>query len=395
MLEAPAHLTYVSDCDPGIRRRRSGRGFSYRGVEGHTLKDPATLQRIRRLAIPPAWTDVWICPDSMGHIQATGRDAKGRKQYRYHDLWSASRSQTKYARMAAFGRALPKIRARVDHDLSLRGPVRDKVLATAVRIMELTLIRVGNKEYARQNRSYGLTTLNKRHLDVDGAALIIHFRGKSGVDHRVNVRDRRLARIVRGLQELRGQQLFKYRDESGVLVPVESSDVNGYIREAAGDDFTAKDFRTWAGTVSAARALCREPPPASKAEAKRVVSRCVKAVAGLLGNTASVCRSSYVHPDVFDAYADGRLSGLPDPESPQFEAAMIEFLEGMSQQAQACAHDPEQASSRAARNSDLLTEAKRPARSRPPLPSSAPPCRTVPSAWPQSPLRTAGMAGDG
>ena len=275
---------------------------------------------------------MWICPDHNGHIQATGRDAKGRKQYRYHDLWNAARAETKYSRMADFGRALPRIRETVERDLALRGPVREKVLATAVRLMELTLIRVGNKEYARQNKSYGLTTLSKRHVDLDGGALRLHFKGKRGVVHQVNVKDRRLTRILRDLQELPGQQLFKYRDDDGELVAIESADVNAYIRAASGEDFTAKDFRTWAGTVSAARALCREQKPLTKSEAKRVITRCVKAVAGVLGNSASVCRSSYVHPGIFAAYELGRLACLPDPEDARFEAAMIAFLDALAEE---------------------------------------------------------------
>jgi DNA topoisomerase-1 len=321
-------LLYVTDHEPGITRRRAGKGFTYRDAEGRTVKDAETLERIRKLAIPPAWSDVWISPEPLGHIQATGRDAKGRKQYRYHDDWSASRSQTKYSRMAAFGRALPRIRERVEADLSTRGLTREKVLATVVRLLELTQIRIGNKEYAKQNKSYGLTTLNKRHVDVDGSALIFAFKGKSGVTHKVSLKDRRLARILKDIQDLRGQQLFKYRDQNGDLVPIESADVNAYIREIAGEDFSAKDFRTWAGTISAARALCLEPQPSSKAEEKRTVLRCVRAVSGLLGNTPTVCRGSYVHPRIFEAYADGTLaSAFPSPEDAEFEKALIDFLE--------------------------------------------------------------------
>ncbi len=326
--DGQSELLYVHDDEPGISRRRAGKGFSYRAPDGAVIRDEETLARIRKLAIPPAWTDVWISPEPRGHIQATGRDVKGRKQYRYHDDWSSARSTTKYGRMAAFGRALPKIRERVDADLSKRGLTREKVLATAVRLLELTLIRVGNKEYAKQNKSYGLTTLNKRHVDVDGSAMVFAFKGKSGVTHKVSVKDRRLARIMRDIQDLRGQHLFKYRDENGDLVPVESADVNAYIREIAGEDFSAKDFRTWAGTVSAARALCLEQPPSSKAEEKRVIMRCVRAVSGVLGNTPTVCRSSYVHPKVLEAYANGTICGaFPAPEHAKFEEALIAFLE--------------------------------------------------------------------
>jgi DNA topoisomerase-1 len=321
-------LVFVHDEAPGIRRRRCGRGFVYRDPKGRPVKDPPTLERIRKLAIPPAWTDVWICPQAHGHIQAVGRDAKGRKQYRYHDVWSAGRSETKFARLAAFGRALPKLRERVEQDLSRRGPSREKVLATATRLLEISLIRIGNKEYARQNHSFGLTTLHKRHIDIDGGALMLHFVGKSGVERRVSVRDRRLARIVQGLQELPGQRLFKYRNAEGELVPIESADVNAYIRETMGDDFSAKDFRTWAATVSAARALRLEPAPESAAAAKRISTRAIKATAAILGNTPTVCRASYVHPAVLEAFSDGRLAdSFPPPEDEGFEAALIGFLE--------------------------------------------------------------------
>lgn len=325
--EVPKGLTYCSDDQPGIRRSVSGKGFSYRDVKGQLIKDEKTLERVRALGIPPAWTDVWICPRATGHIQATGRDAKGRKQYRYHANWSSHASETKFERLSAFARALPKLRKRVDADLSIRGQSREKVLATAVRLLEITLIRVGNAEYARQNRSYGLTTLNKRHLDVDGSSLTFAFRGKSGKDHEVTVRDRRLAALVRKLQDLPGQQLFKYRDADGQLCPITSDDVNAYIRGAIGEEFSAKDFRTWAGTVSAARALRDIEPPASPADAKRKITVCVKAVAGLLGNTPTVCRASYVHPGVFRLFEDGKLPGLlPGPETLGFEKALIKAL---------------------------------------------------------------------
>jgi DNA topoisomerase-1 len=325
---AGGELVYVSDQEPGIRRRRAGRGFAYYDAEGRLLRDAEALERVRRLAIPPAWTDVWISPEADGHIQATGRDAKGRKQYRYHDRWNAERSGDKYGRMAAFGRALPRVRERVDHDLGRRGLSREKVLATAVRLLELTLIRVGNKEYARRNRSYGLTTLTKRHVDVDGTALKFRFKGKSGVEHDVHLRDRRLAGVLRSMRDLRGQHLFKWKDAEGALHAVESADVNAYIREASGEDFTAKDFRTWAATVSAARALCLEGAPESRTAAKKATNRCVKAVAGLLGNTPTVCRSSYIHPRVLEAFAEGRLcDAFPGADDPGFEAALIAFLE--------------------------------------------------------------------
>ena len=325
--EVPKGLTYCSDELPGIRRKRAGKGFTYIDAKGQRVTDERTLDRIRALAIPPAWTDVWICTRATGHIQATGRDIKGRKQYRYHADWSSHRSEDKFGRMAEFARALPRLRRRVEEDLGKRGVSRDKVLATTVRLLELTLIRVGNAQYAKQNRSYGLTTLHKRHLEVDGAALTFAFKGKSGVEHEVRVRDRRLAAMVRRLRELPGQQLFKYRDADGELCAVTSDDVNAYIREAMGEQFSAKDFRTWAGTVSAARVLRDMDPPASPTEAKRRITVCVKAVAGLLGNTPTVCRSSYVHPRVFELYEAGRLRQmLPGPEAAGFERVLAKVL---------------------------------------------------------------------
>ena len=323
----PEGLSWCSDELPGIRRTAAGDGFHYHDAKGRPVTDEKALDRIGALAIPPAWTDVWICPRGTGHIQATGRDVKGRKQYRYHPDWSAHAAETKFERLPDFARALPKLRRRVEADLNRRGSSRDKVLATAVRLLELTLIRVGNAQYARQNRSYGLTTLHKRHLDVDGAALTFAFKGKSGVEHEVRVRDRRLATVVRSLRELPGQQLFKYRDEAGDLCPVTSDDVNAYIREAMGEQFSAKDFRTWAGTVSAARALRDVEPPASATEAKRRITVCVKAVAGLLGNTPTVCRTSYIHPRVFELFETGRLAdALPGPEAATFERALARAL---------------------------------------------------------------------
>jgi DNA topoisomerase-1 len=322
--EVPKGLTWCSDENPGLSRGRSGSGFAYHDAKGALIRDKAVIERIRHLAIPPAWTDVWICPRATGHIQATGRDVKGRKQYRYHDDWSTARSETKFDRLPAFARALPKLRKQIDADLSKRGASRDKVLATAVRLLEITLIRVGNAQYAKQNRSYGLTTLNKRHLEVDGAGLTFEFRGKSGVEHKVSVRDRRLATVVRSLRELPGQHLFKYRNAEGDLCPITSDDVNAYIREAMGDSFSAKDFRTWAGTVSAARALRDMDAATSATDAKRRITVCVKAVAGLLGNTPTVCRASYVHPVVFDLYERGEISKvLPGSETAGFEKALV------------------------------------------------------------------------
>jgi DNA topoisomerase-1 len=326
--DVPEGLRWFTDDRPGIRRRGRGRGFEYLAADGSPVTDARTLDRIRRLAIPPAWTEVWICPAANGHIQATGRDAKGRKQYRYHDDWSSARADNKFGRLAAFGRALPRIRKRVDEDLGLRGPVRDKVLATVLRLLELTLIRVGNREYARQNRSYGLTTLQKRHVEVDGAAMRFHFKGKSGVEHDTGLRDRRLAVVLKTLRELPGQHLFKYRDETGEWREVGSDDVNAYLRDIAGEDFSAKDFRTWAATVSAARALREMEPPQTQTAAKGCVRLCVKAVSGLLGNTPTVCRASYIHPAVFEAFEAGALAErLPGAETQGFEKALIKLLE--------------------------------------------------------------------
>jgi len=325
--EVPEGLTWCGDETPGLTRRRSGSGFSYLDRNGDVIRDPKVLDRIRALAIPPAWTDVWICPRASGHIQATGRDVKGRKQYRYHDDWSSHASETKFDRLTDFARALPRLRRAVEADLARRGPGREKVLATAVRLLEISLIRVGNAQYAKQNRSYGLTTLHKRHLEVDGAALTFAFKGKSGIEHEVRVRDRRLATVVRSLRELPGQQLFKYRDEAGDLCAVTSDDVNAYIREAMGEQFSAKDFRTWAGTVSAARALRDMEAPVSPTDAKRKITVCVKAVAGLLGNTPTVCRSSYVHPRIFELFEAGQLGAvLPGSEAAGFEKALIKTL---------------------------------------------------------------------
>ena len=325
--DVPEGLSYCSDDSPGLKRTATAKGFRYHDRAGALIRDEKVLDRIRMLAIPPAWTDVWICPRATGHIQATGRDVKGRKQYRYHNDWSRHASESKFDRLPAFARALPRLRKQVEADLARRGASREKVLATAVRLLEITLIRVGNAQYARQNRSYGLTTLNKRHLDMDGAALTFAFKGKSGVEHEVKVRDRRLATVVRSLRELPGQQLFKYRTAEGDLCPITSDDVNAYIRDAMGEDFSAKDFRTWAGTVSAARALRDMEVPTSATDAKRKIAVCVKAVAGLLGNTPTVCRSSYVHPRVFELYETGDLADrFPGADTAGFERALIKAL---------------------------------------------------------------------
>jgi DNA topoisomerase I len=304
-----AGLRYVSDAAPGIQRRRVGRGFVYTAPDGARVTDPLVLRRIRALAIPPAWRDVWICPLAHGHLQAVGRDARGRKQYRYHGRWRSVRDESKYARLLAFGAALPTIRERVDRDLARPGLPREKVLATVVRLLETTFIRVGNEEYAKANGSFGLTTLRGHHVDVSGSTLRFEFRGKGGKRVSVDLTDRRLARIVKRCQELPGQELFQYVDADGARQTVDSADVNGYLREIAGEEFTAKDFRTWAGTVLAALALREIQAGDSTAQAKRNVVRAVESVSRQLGNTPAICRRSYVHPAVIDTYLDGTVIG--------------------------------------------------------------------------------------
>ncbi len=302
---ADAGLRYVNDSLPGIGRKRSGRGFSYIGLNGRPIRDRRRLAWFKRLAIPPAWREVWICPFPDGHIQATGRDARGRKVYRYHPRWREVREEDKYRRMIAFGRALPRIRRRVRRDLRRSGLPREKVLAAVVNLLERTRIRVGNDEYARDNRSFGLTTLKDRHAQIDGATVRFQFRGKSGRRHEVELRDPRLARIVERSQELPGSELFGYLDDDGVRRDVTSDDVNEYLREASGGDFTAKDFRTWAGTVLAAWALAEFEAFDTSAQAKKNVVRAVERVAEELGNSAAVSRKSYVHPEVINAYLEG------------------------------------------------------------------------------------------
>ena len=308
-----AGLRYVSDTQPGLRRQRTGRGFCYRGIDGKPIRDPVELRRIKALAIPPAWTDVWLCPRSDGHMQATGRDARGRKQYRYHPRWRAVRDATKYDRMMAFGDALPQLRARLEQDIALPGLPRDKVLATVVRLLETTLIRVGNLEYARANSSFGLTTLRNRHVKIAGATLQFHFRGKSGKHHTVRLHDRRLATIVKRCQDLPGYELFQYIDAAGERQTIDSADVNDYLRQITGQDFTAKDVRTWAGTVLAACTLRECGPHTSQTEAKQNIVQAIDAVAKRLGNTRTVCRACYVHPTVLEAYMDCSLCALPLP----------------------------------------------------------------------------------
>lgn len=332
-------LQYVTDHDPGLRRVKTRAGFGYRDAEGRAVKDEAALERIRKLAIPPAWTEVWICPDPRGHIQATGRDQKGRKQYRYHSGWRAVRDAHKYDRLVAFGRKLPRLRARIEKDLARRGLPREKVLAAVVRLLEITLIRIGNDEYARANKSFGLTTLRDRHAVISSTGAVFEFKGKSGKAHRTGFRDRRLARVVKACQDVPGQRLFQYVDSDGVRHAVESADVNAYLREAMGEDFSAKDFRTWAATVAAARALASGGTCGAKAETRRTINTCVKAVAGLLGNTAAVCRSSYIHPAVLEAFERGVLPLPMKSEGRAFELAVLRFLETAADEAAAVAAD--------------------------------------------------------
>jgi len=281
-------------------------GWKFTAADGTTLADEDTLERIRKLAIPPAWTDVWICPSPKGHLQATGRDARGRKQYRYHARWREVRDETKYDRMIALGEALPKIRAKTERDLALQGLSRQKVLATVVQLLEKTLIRVGNDEYAKQNKSFGLTTMRDRHVVVNGSTVRFEFRGKSGKAHAIDLRNRKLAAIVKRCRDLPGYELFQYIDENGERQVIDSSDVNDYLREITGEDFTAKDFRTWYGTVLAARAL-RELPSETPTDAKKKLVQAIEAVAGVLGNTKSVCRKCYIHPAIIESYLDRSL----------------------------------------------------------------------------------------
>jgi DNA topoisomerase I len=314
-----AGLRYVTDTKPGIRRRRRGKGFNYVGADGKTVRDKETLKRIRLLVIPPAWGSVWICPIANGHLQATGRDARGRKQSRYHPRWREVRDQTKYEHMMLFGAALPAIRKRVEQDLELPGLTREKVLAAIVRLLETTFIRVGNAEYAKQNHSYGLTTLRNKHVSVRGSTVTFDFKGKSGVEHTIDLADRRLARIVKKCHDLPGYELFQYLDAEGERHAVDASEVNDYLRAISGQDFTAKDFRTWAGTVLACGMLREIGAFDSETQAKKNVVEAIKRVSARLGNTPSVCRKCYVHPAVLDAYMGGEM-GLKQAASAVKEA---------------------------------------------------------------------------
>jgi len=306
----PPDLHYVDDSQPGITRKLLRGKFCYFDPAGQRITDPDEIKHLNALAVPPAYTDVWICPDPCGHLQATGRDARGRKQYRYHPRWREVRDADKYSRLRDFGQALPKLRKQLETLLAAPGFSRDKVMATVITLLDATLIRIGNTQYARDNRSYGLTTLRSRHVEVNGSAILFQFRGKSGIEHQITVKDRRLARIIKRCLEIPGQNLFQYLDENGERHTISSSDVNAYLQTLTGADFTAKDYRTWAGSALAL-AVLRELQWESEADAKRHVVEMVKNVARQLGNTPAVCRKCYIHPAVVDGFMRGALSELP------------------------------------------------------------------------------------
>jgi len=330
-----ARLRYVTDSGPGIRRRAAGNGFVYLEPEDIRVEDEAVIARIRSLAIPPAWTEVWICRLPHGHLQASGRDARGRKQYRYHTRWRKFRDECKFDRMLQFGAALPRIRERVEEDLRTARLTREKVLALVVRLLETTFIRVGNEEYARANRSFGLTTLKDRHVKIQGPKILFRFRGKSGKEHQITLANRKLARLVKSCQDLPGQDLFQFIDEEGQPQPIDSGDVNEYLRQIAGDDFTAKDFRTWAGTLLAAQRLDDYPSVESAAAGKAACVETVAWVAGKLGNTPAICRKCYIHPQVLAAFIDEEKLTLwkkslkattNGSDRPSHELALLRYL---------------------------------------------------------------------
>lgn len=331
-------LHYVHDGLPGIRRRRCGRGFLYLGPDGGAVRDPLTLERIRSLVIPPAWMEVWICPSHRGHLQATGRDARGRKQYLYHPDWGAIRNEVKFTHILQFAEALPLLRRRVDSDLRRRGLPREKILAAVIRLLERSLIRVGNEVYLRENNSFGLTTLQRHHVEVETSEIRFAFRGKSGKWHERSVRDRRVARVLRQILDLPGQELFRYVDGEGELRAVSSEDVNAYLREATGDEFTAKDIRTWHATVCAAAALRSVGPAETASKAKKNIALAVREVAHMLGNRPAASRKYYIHPQILESYASGALlpalhALIPEidqrfpPELDALESAVKVFLE--------------------------------------------------------------------
>jgi DNA topoisomerase-1 len=333
-----AGLHYVNDSSPGLSRRLVGKTFQYFDANGKRVRNRDTLARINALVLPPAWTDVWICLDPVGHLQATGLDARGRKQYRYHPLWRQVRDEAKYYRLLRFGKALSRIRRRVARDLRIAGLVREKLLATIVRLLETTLIRVGNEEYAKENASFGLTTLRNRHVKVQGAKLHFEFKGKSGIKHAIDLKDRRLAKILKSCQELPGQELFQYVDERGERHAIASEHVNDYLQTISGEDFTAKDFRTWAGTVLALQELSRLEAYESVTQAKRNVAAAIRSVSKRLGNTLTICRKCYVHPALINSYLDGSLATQleqllekqarrPPARLNQHEARMLRLLQ--------------------------------------------------------------------
>ncbi|MBN8639330.1 MAG: DNA topoisomerase IB [Anaerolineae bacterium] len=327
--EIPHELRYVNADEPGIRRKRAGKGFTYLAPDGSRITDPDVLNRIRSLGVPPAYREVWICLTPDGHIQATGRDEKGRKQYRYHPRWNELRDQTKFDRMIAFGEALPTIRERVQQDLALPGMPREKILATVVELLGTTFIRIGNEEYARHNESFGLTTMQDEHVAVEGSKVHFEFRGKSGKEHVIDLKDRRLAKIIKKSQDLPGEHLFQYKDADGTVRAITSSDVNAYLREITGQDFTAKDFRTWGGTTLALLALTGIDPAENKGALRKNLSAMVKEVSGQLGNTTTVCRKYYIHPRVLEAYGEGKLApfaGEVPPGLRPAEAALLTLL---------------------------------------------------------------------
>jgi DNA topoisomerase-1 len=339
-----AGLVYVTDRAPGIQRRRRGRAFRYLDQQGHVIRRKAELDRIARLAIPPAWTNVWICSNPRGHLQAVGRDARGRKQYRYHPDWRQVRDESKYDQMLSFAMALPAIRRQIAKDLALPGLPRRKVVAAVVQLLEKTLIRVGNDEYARDNQSFGLTTLRNKHVKVSKSTLRFRFTGKAGKSHDIAFSDVRLARIVRRCQDLPGHELFGYVDDDGNVQDIGSADVNEYLREVTGQDFTAKSFRTWAATVLAACALQEFPEYKSNTHAKRNINKAIEAVAGVLGNTPAICKKSYIHPAIVDAYTGGSLPRTrksaklkPVPATTDFqrmETAVLAWLHRLQRAAQ-------------------------------------------------------------
>ncbi|MEK1904820.1 MAG: DNA topoisomerase IB [Pseudomonas sp.] len=328
----PAGLHYVTDSQPGISRRRLRGQFAYFDSEGKRLRDTVEIRRLERLAIPPAYTDVWICTDPQGHLQAVGRDARGRKQYRYHPRWREVRDSSKYERLLEFGRALPRLRASVDEHLRLRALSQDKVLATVVALLDATLIRVGNPQYSRDNHSFGLTTLRNRHVEIQGNALRFRFRGKSGIEHQLSLNDPRLARIVRRCKELPGQQLFQYLDDEGERRSVSSTEINRYLQHHSGDSFTAKDYRTWAGTTLALQYL-DEATNTNESNPQRVLVEVIKQVAEQLGNTPAICRKCYIHPAVIEAFSDGRLVQRPQTRRRKGlsaeESRLLRFLESL------------------------------------------------------------------